>query len=70
MKRMEITVNHQTYSIAGSCSVVQLLTAVLQISESGIAVAVNQSVVSKSDWSVYHLQPGDQVMLIKATQGG
>lgn len=67
---MEITVNHQPYSITGSCSVIQLLTAVLQIPESGIAVAVNQSVVSKSDWSAYHLQPGDQVMLIKATQGG
>lgn len=67
---MEITVNHQAYSIAGPCSVVQLLTAVLQVSGSGIAVAVNQSVVSKSDWSVYLLQPGDQVMLIKATQGG
>jgi len=67
---MEITVNHQPYSITVSCSVIQLLTAVLQIPESGIAVAVNQSVVSKSDWSAYHLQPGDQVMLIKATQGG
>ncbi|MBB6500089.1 sulfur carrier protein ThiS [Pedobacter cryoconitis] len=70
MKRMEITVNHQTYSVAVPCSVVQLLTAVLQIPGSGIAVAVNQSIVSKTDWSVYHLQPGDQVMLIKATQGG
>lgn len=67
---MEITVNHQTYSVAVPCSVVQLLTAVLQIPGSGIAVAVNQSIVSKTDWSVYHLQPGDQVMLIKATQGG
>jgi len=67
---MEITVNHQTYSVAVPCSVVQLLTAVLQIQGNGIAVAVNQSIVSKADWSVYHLQPGDQVMLIKATQGG
>ncbi|QNK64996.1 sulfur carrier protein ThiS [Pedobacter sp. PAMC26386] len=67
---MEITVNHQTYSITGSCSVIRLLSAVLQVSQSGIAVAVNQSVVSKSEWSAYHLQPGDQVMLIKATQGG
>lgn len=67
---MEITVNQQSYTLAVSCSVTELLANVLQFSESGIAVAVNQSVVSKSDWPARFLQPGDQVMLIKATQGG
>jgi sulfur carrier protein len=70
MKKMEITVNNQTLKLTGPSSVTQLLTAVLQIPGTGIAIAVNQAIVSKSDWPDYLLQPGDQVVLIKATQGG
>lgn len=67
---MEITVNNQILTLTGSSSVTQLLSAVLQVPGTGIAVAVNQAIVSKSDWSDYLLRPGDQVVLIKATQGG
>lgn len=67
---MEITVNHQTYTLPGSASVSQLLSDFLAVSLSGIAVAVNQCVVSKSEWPTFQLQAGDQVILIKATQGG
>jgi len=67
---MEITVNNQTYTIDESCSVAGMLSAVLQISGDGIAVAVNQSIVTRPEWPRHLLQPGDQVILIKATQGG
>lgn len=67
---MEITVNHQTFTLPETVSVAHLVAAVLQVSPNGIAVAVNQSVVSKPDWEKHVLRHGDQVMLIKATQGG
>jgi sulfur carrier protein len=67
---MEITVNNQPLNLDAPSSVSQLLSAVLQIPPTGIAIAVNQAIVSKSDWQEYVLQPGDQVVLIKATQGG
>jgi sulfur carrier protein len=67
---MEITVNNQPLKLDAPSSVSQLLSAVLQISPTGIAIAVNRAIVSKSDWQEYVLQPGDQVVLIKATQGG
>ena len=67
---MEITVNNQSLTLNGSSSVSQLLSAVLKIPGTGIAVAVNQAIVSKSDWTEYLLQPGDRVVLIKPTQGG
>lgn len=67
---MEITVNNQLFTLTGPSSVTQLLSTVLQVPGTGIAVAVNQTIVSKSDWPAYVLQPGDQVVLIKATQGG
>ncbi len=69
-EKMEITVNNQTYTLTSSCTITEMLSAILQISAGGIAVAVNQSIVSKSSWASYHLEAGDQVMLIKATQGG
>ena len=36
----------------------------------GIAVAVNNSVVRKSDWAQTSLKENDQVLIITATQGG
>ena len=67
---MEITVNNQSLTLDESLSLTQLLSAVLHISETGIAIAVNQVVVSKSQWADYTIQPADRIVLIKATQGG
>jgi len=36
----------------------------------GIAVAVNQSVLTKSEWAATALQPGDRVEIVSAVQGG
>lgn len=67
---MEITVNQQSYSLKETCSVEHLLSDVLQIPARGIAVAINQTILSKTIWPEHRLQPGDQVTIIKATQGG
>ncbi|MDR6781789.1 sulfur carrier protein [Pedobacter africanus] len=67
---MDITVNHKTYVVDEACSVEQLLALVLRQEAKGMAVAINQNIVAKTDWSVHTLRQGDQVTLIKATQGG
>lgn len=67
---MEITVNHEVRIVDDACAVSQLLSAVLSISTTSIAVAVNEAVVPRSGWPAYILRPGDQVILIKAIQGG
>lgn len=67
---MEITVNHKTYVFDEACSVEQLLALVLPQEAKGIAVAINQNIVAKTDWPACTLRHGDQVILIKATQGG
>ncbi|AWW28680.1 thiamine biosynthesis protein ThiS [Echinicola strongylocentroti] len=36
----------------------------------GMAVAVNDQVIPKSNWDNYHLSENDQILIIKATQGG
>lgn len=67
---MEITVNNKNYQLQQSCSVEQMLTDVLDIPAQGLAVAINQTIITKSEWPDRLLEPGDQVVLIKATQGG
>lgn len=42
----------------------------LQFSLNGIAVAVNQQIISKPHWSRTSLSQNDKVLVITATQGG
>lgn len=36
----------------------------------GIAVAVNDKVIPKSQWHTFEVQPHDKLTIIRATQGG
>lgn len=67
---MEITINQENHSLKEACSIEQMLHEVLKATPKGIAVAINQIIVPKAKWPAYPLKDGDQVMLIKATQGG
>ncbi|MCF0070685.1 sulfur carrier protein ThiS [Dyadobacter sp. CY261] len=81
---MEITINGKPSQIAASYTVGQLVSELFSAcgggpansipgqatSGKGIAVAINQSVVPKSDWHTRQLSPNDQITLITATQGG
>ncbi len=39
-------------------------------SQKGIAVAVNNAVIPKTEWSTKILNKNDKITIIKATQGG
>lgn len=67
---MEITINHKKHQLQNSCSVAEMLAIVLSAEAKGIAVAINQTIITKSAWPVHLLKDGDQITLIKATQGG
>lgn len=67
---MEVTINNQNYLLNAACSIEQMLAAVISTETNGLAIAVNQTIIPKSDWATHVLNPADQVILIKATQGG
>ncbi|WP_031530332.1 sulfur carrier protein ThiS [Dyadobacter crusticola] len=67
---MEIIINDQSREIPEHYSVQQLLSGLFPDSLKGIAVAINQSVLARSEWERRQLQPHDRITLIKATQGG
>ena len=67
---MEITINNQKHNIPEDYSVDQLLSFLMPGTEKGIAVAINQQIIPKSNWQLHKLLPEDNIMLIRATQGG
>jgi len=67
---MEITVNQQNYSVSDVCCLQHMVDTVLLQPTKGIAIAVNQEIIAKSNWETHRLNPGDSLTIIKATQGG
>lgn len=68
---MEITINNQIKKInEQSISVQQLLNMEIPDKQKGLAVAVNNKVIPRSDWESKIISNNDIVLIIKATQGG
>ncbi len=67
---MEVTVNQQILIVPDNCSLQMLLGNVLHQQTQGIAIAVSQLIVPKQQWDTHLLKSGDQIIIIKATQGG
>ena len=66
---MKVFVNNEPKDLNSKRKISQLVE-LLGISTSGIALAVNNVVVSKSDWKIFALKENDKITIIKATQGG
>lgn len=67
---MEIKLNNIIKILPEQCSVQQLLDEVIPEKQKGIAVALNNSVIPKINWQIQFLKQNDEVLIIKATQGG
>ena len=67
---MEISVNGQLRNLASGNTLAELLTEIGQVTQTGIAVAVNEAVIPKHQWPNFALTASDKVIIITATQGG
>jgi sulfur carrier protein len=66
---MYIKVNNETQEISDKTTL-QKLVEHLKVQTNGIAIAVNNTVVKRTEWSSKMLQQEDVVLIIKSTQGG
>jgi sulfur carrier protein len=66
---MNITINNQIKSINAE-TIQQLMDMEMPEKQKGVAVAVNNSVVPKTEWTKHKINPNDAILIIKATQGG
>ncbi|MBH55206.1 MAG: thiamine biosynthesis protein ThiS [Opitutaceae bacterium] len=67
---MTITINDEMRSLTDPSTLFDLLQSMELAEQNGIAVAINEQVVTKVDWPDYTLQETDRVTIIQATQGG
>ena len=63
-------VNTIAQEAADNQLLIELLTARGVTEPRGLAVAVNEAVVPRTDWPTYALREHDRVTIIRATQGG
>lgn len=68
---MDIIINDQPKTFKQQqLTVQQLLDLELPDKQKGVAVALNQSVVPRAEWSNKVIATNDHILIIKATQGG
>ena len=68
---MRVTVNGEARTFPPKLTMRAFLKACdLGPDEKGIAVAVNATVISRSEWESFRLADGDRVDVIRAVQGG
>ncbi|MNK02233.1 Sulfur carrier protein ThiS [compost metagenome] len=67
---MTITINNKTLEVAGNEALQQIVFHHTGENTKGIAVAVNGQVIPKDLWAETEVKENDEVLIIKATQGG
>ena len=66
---MKLLINSEQKDFSGK-NISELVQSLSMVSTNGIALAVNEKVISKSEWEKFELKENDKILLIKATQGG
>ena len=68
---MELTINNQLRRFPEqNLSIQDLMNIEMAEKQSGIAVAVNNTVIPKVHWANHNLSSSDSILIITATQGG
>ncbi|EGV44300.2 sulfur carrier protein ThiS [Bizionia argentinensis JUB59] len=66
---MTIRVNDNTLEINNDLNILQLLER-LKFPTHGIAVAINENIISRELWMSKTFTENDHILIIQATQGG
>ncbi len=66
---IDITVNNEPYQFEKAVDLPVLLDQ-LKIPAKGIAIAINDVVVSRVNWNKTKIRDQDNILVIKAVQGG
>ncbi|MGG6230849.1 sulfur carrier protein ThiS [Tenacibaculum sp. SDUM215027] len=66
---MTIKVNESLRKFSNTLTLQELING-LRVQTNGIAVAVNENVIKKENWTSHKLRDNDNVLIIKSTQGG
>ena len=65
---MKIKINNKETEV--NATTLSELAAELSLPEKGVAVAVNNRMVTRADWNKTEVKEGDNIVVIKAVCGG
>ncbi|PQQ28391.1 sulfur carrier protein ThiS [Photorhabdus luminescens] len=66
---MKITVNDQPMELMAPLAIQQLLEQLKQ-TQPGMALAINQTIIPRSEWNTHQINDGDNILLFQAIAGG
>ena len=67
---MNVVINGEPHTVKEDCNLFDVLDKIQVVNRFGIAIAVNNVVVSKTEWKKYIVQNGDDILIINAIFGG
>ena len=71
MSQLDVHINGNPHSLPAAATVIDVLRALGVDPEArGIAVAVGDSVVRRSEWGSTRIEQGQHIEVVTATQGG
>jgi sulfur carrier protein len=70
MFMIEVSINQKNYFLPEAGTLADVLPLLEIPQADGIAIAVNEEVIPRSEWGKRELRPRDRVFVIRATQGG
>jgi sulfur carrier protein len=66
----EVSINQQKFQLTEGGCLADVLVHLQLGRADGIAIAVNETVIPRTEWAGYRLQEADRIFVIRATQGG
>lgn len=67
---MKIQINNNEQLIPEGSTVKQVIFSVLELQAEGMAIAINDAIVPRSQWDIREFKPNDKMLIIKASKGG
>lgn len=67
---MNIRINGQEVGVEGGTLADVLRSLSVTDGDSGVAVAINEEVVPRGEWTTRALKPGDAIEIVRPVQGG
>jgi sulfur carrier protein len=67
---MTILINNEQKTVPNGVTLNEVVLTILQLNPAGMAIAINDTIVSKHLWKQTLLQENDRMLVIKACSGG
>jgi len=69
IKEIVVNINEEKHSFSLESTIDSIFTE-LNLSQNGVAIAINEQIIPKGKWITTKLRTNDKILIITATQGG